>query len=246
MTRLLAGVFAILLVWWSAWHFELASRQILPAPLDALKAVVGMFSSGKIEADLRATGKRWGLGFIIGVLAGAPIGLVMGYFRLARVMLDFPVDFFRSLPVTALFPVYLLAFGIQDASKIAMVATAVAFVMIVTACYGIQQAPRTRQHMAHVFGAPPWRRFVDVSLPDALGHIVTGMRVSLGTSLVVVVVSEMFIGASTGIGQRLYDSYSINAVADMYGLLVIAGTFGYALNVVFLWLERRFVFWIGK
>jgi NitT/TauT family transport system permease protein len=162
------------------------------------------------------------------------------------VLLDFPVDFFRSLPVTALFPIFLVAFGIQDASKIAMVATAVAFVMIVTASYGVRQAPRTRQKMAQVFGASALQKFRDVVLPEAVGQIVSGMRVSLGTSMVVVIVAEMFIGARFGIGQRLYDAYSINAVEDMYGIVVLVGVLGYILNVLFSQIEKRLIFWSGK
>jgi NitT/TauT family transport system permease protein len=118
--------------------------------------------------------------------------------------------------------------------------------MIVTASYGVRQAPRTRQKMAQVFGASALQKFRDVVLPEAVGQIVSGMRVSLGTSMVVVIVAEMFIGARFGIGQRLYDAYSINAVEDMYGIVVLVGVLGYILNVLFSQIEKRLIFWSGK
>lgn len=232
---------------WSLAHFSgLASPQVLPSPFETMRRFGTLLFSGKLNSDILASGKRWIAGFFLGVVIGAPIGLAMGHSRWISDALDFPVDFLRSLPVTALFPVFLLAFGIQDASKIAMVATAVAFVMIVTASYGVRHAPRTRQQMAHVFGASPWRKFIDVVLPDSVGQIVSGMRVSLGTSLVVVVIAEMFIGSRSGLGTHLYDAYSINAVADMYAVLVLVGLIGYILNVTFVLVERRIVYWIGK
>ena len=246
MKRLVIGLALISGAWGLVHYSGLASHQILPSPVEAVNHLWVLLSSGRLNSDLVASAKRWGLGFLFGVLIGSPLGLAMGYSRWFSTLFDFPVDFFRSLPVTALFPVFLLAFGIQDASKIAMVATAVAFVMIVTASYGVRQAPRTRQQMAQLFGASPLQRFLDVVLPEAVGHIVSGMRVSLGTSLIVVIVAEMFIGARFGLGQRLYDAYSINAVADMYGVLVLVGIIGYLLNVAFLFFERRVVFWVGK
>ena len=245
MRRIAIGVFLILGAWSLAHYSGTASPQVLPSPVATMRRLGILVSSGKLNADFLASGKRWVVGFCLGVFIGAPVGLAMGHSRWISAALDFPVDFFRSLPVTALFPVFLLAFGIQDASKIAMVTSAVAFVMIVTASYGVRHAPRTRQQMAHVFGASAWKKFADVVLPDAVGQIVSGMRISLGTSLVVVVVAEMFIGSRFGLGTRLYDAYSINAVADMYAVLVLVGTIGYLLNVAFLWFERRFVFWVG-
>jgi ABC-type nitrate/sulfonate/bicarbonate transport system permease component len=246
MKRFGIGLALIVGVWALFYYTGVASPQILPSPLEAGRRLWDLISSGKLNPDLAASGRRWGLGFLLGVLVGSPVGLAMGYSRRCALVLSFPVDFFRSLPVTALFPVFLLAFGIQDASKIAMVATAVAFVMVVTASYGVQHAPRTRQLMAQVFGASPRQRFVDVVLPEAVGQIASGMRVSLGTSLVVVVVAEMFIGGRFGLGTRLYDTYSINAVADMYGVLALVGMIGYLLNVGFVLFERRIVFWVGR
>ncbi len=245
MRRILLGI-GLIAAAWSFFHYSgMASPSILPSPVDSMQRLWTLLSSGKLNSDLLTSAKRWGAGFLLGVLVGSPIGLAMGYSRWINLLFDFPVDFFRSLPVTALFPVFLLAFGIEDASKIAMVATAVAFVMIVTASYGVRQAPYTRQQMAQVFGASRLRRFLDIVLPEAVGQIVTGMRISLGTSLIVVVVAEMFIGSRFGLGQRLYDAYSINAVSDMYAVVVLVGVIGYFLNISFRFLERRLVFWVG-
>jgi ABC-type nitrate/sulfonate/bicarbonate transport system permease component len=246
MRRIAIGAFLILVTWGVAHYTGIASPNVLPSPIDTMRRSWVLLSSGKLNPDILASGRRWVAGFFLGVFIGAPVGLAMARSRLISEVLDFPVDFFRSLPVTALFPVFLLVFGIQDGSKIAMIATAVAFIMIVTASYGVRHAPRTREQMARVFGASPFRTFFDIVLPEAVGQIVSGMRVSLGTSLVVVVIAEMFIGSRFGLGTRLYDAYSINAIVDMYAVLVLVGMIGYILNVAFLYFERRIVFWVGK
>lgn len=238
---------ALLFGAWALMHYShAASPQILPSPVDTLRRLFHLLASGSLNADLLASGRRWLLGFVFGVLLGAPVGLAMGYSRWTGLLLDFPMDFFRSLPVSALFPLYLLIFGIQDASKVAMIATAVAFVMVVVASYGVRHAPKTREAMAQVFGANGWQRLRDVVLPESVGQIVAGLRVSLGTSLVVLILAEMLIGSRFGIGQKLYDSYSVNAPIDMYAIVLLTGCIGYFLNVIFRLVESRLVFWVGK
>ena len=119
--RIAIGVCLILGLWSAAHYSGTASPQVLPSPVEAMRRLGILLSSGTLNSDFLASGKRWAAGFFLGVLIGAPTGLAMGHSRWMSVALDFPVGFFRSLPVTALFPVFLLVFGIQDASKIAMV-----------------------------------------------------------------------------------------------------------------------------
>ena len=71
-------------------------------------------------------------------------------------------------------------------------------------------------------------------------------RLSLAQSLIVTVVSEMFIGTDFGLGQRVYDSYLTNSVSTLYALLIVLGTLGYLANRLMVMGERRLVFWAGR
>jgi NitT/TauT family transport system permease protein len=73
-----------------------------------------------------------------------------------------------------------------------------------------------------------------------------GMRTTLSLSLIVVIVSEMFIGTQNGLGQRIYDSYQFNLTVDLYAVLLVTGFLGYLSNRLFLFAEERLVFWTGK
>ncbi|MEO8390648.1 MAG: ABC transporter permease, partial [Polaromonas sp.] len=65
-------------------------------------------------------------------------------------------------------------------------------------------------------------------------------------ALVIVIVAEMFIGADTGLGNRIINSQQVMNVKDMYASILAAGALGYALNILFLMLERRIVHWSGR
>jgi NitT/TauT family transport system permease protein len=72
------------------------------------------------------------------------------------------------------------------------------------------------------------------------------MRIALSAALIVVIISEMFIGTQYGIGQRLFDAYSKNLVEEMYSMILIVGFLGYIINKIFLIAEQKILFWVGK
>ncbi|MBF0555212.1 MAG: ABC transporter permease [Nitrospirae bacterium] len=205
-----------------------------------------MIYSGDIKPDIEATTYRWAVGYALGTLVGVPIGIAFGLSKRLYESMEFLLDFFRSLPVTAIFPLFLLAFGIGNNSKIAMVFSAVIFVIILNSAYGIQHATKTRIRMAKSFGASNWQVFRMIVFFEALPGTLVGLRVALSLSLVVVIVSEMFIGTNLGIGQRIFDSYSTNSVSDLYALILFIGIIGYFLNKMFVFFEQKVVFWAGK
>jgi NitT/TauT family transport system permease protein len=73
-----------------------------------------------------------------------------------------------------------------------------------------------------------------------------GLRTALSTSLIVVVLAEMMIGAAGGTGQRLYDAYARNDSVEIFALIIVLGMLGYITNSSLFRLERRLVFWAGQ
>ena len=71
-------------------------------------------------------------------------------------------------------------------------------------------------------------------------------RNGVSLALVIVVVAEMFIGSTDGLGQRVFEAQQLFAMPDMYAAIFAAGALGYGLNLLFLLIERRFVHWSGK
>ena len=175
-----------------------------------------------------------------------PIGLMIGTTRWLYLSSFTLLDFFRSLPVTALFPLFLLVFGIGDNSKIAMVFAATFPVVVLASAYGVLHATKTRVRAAAVFGATKWQIFRWVTFHEALPQTLVGMRTALSLALVVVIVSEMFIGTQLGLGQRIYDSYTVNNTRELYAVLLLAGILGYLMNRLFLAGERSIAYWAGK
>lgn len=73
-----------------------------------------------------------------------------------------------------------------------------------------------------------------------------GLRSGISIALVIVIVAEMFIGTETGLGKRIIDAQQVLNIKDMYASILITGILGYALNRLFMLIEKRCIHWSGK
>ncbi len=243
---LVIGPLLILLLWWGLTKFGIANSFLLPSPEDTFTRLVELFTSGEVFEDINLTFYRWAIGYLLGCIVGIPVGILMGYSEKFYKSFEFLIEFFRSLPVTAMFPLFLLMFGIGDNSKIAMTFTATVFIVIINSAYGVIQTKRTRIKAAKTFGATNFQIFKNVVFFESLPHTLIGMRTTLSLSLIVVIVSEMFIGTEYGLGQRIYDAYTRNSVDELYAVIVLLGIIGYLSNKLFVFMETKVAFWTGK
>jgi NitT/TauT family transport system permease protein len=185
------------------------------------------------------------IGFLASVGLGVPLGLVLGASARLYAAVEMPLDFFRSLPAMAVFPLFLLAFGLGDPAKIAITTWTGSLIIIVNTMYGVRAAKTGRQAAARAFGASKFQIFTKVVLIDAIPQIVAGLRIAVSLCLIVVVVSEMFMGTKAGIGMTIYNAGLIYDTPRMLAGILVAGLLGYALNKLFVLTEHHFVHWSG-
>lgn len=239
-----ATVIAVLFIWWAVTALELVNPLFLP-PLGKLGLAFWALSDSGIYWDAFATAYRAILGLVISAVVAIPLGLIMG--RNARLYeyVELPTDFFRSVPSSALFFLFILVFGIGDTSKVAVVFYDCSLILLVNAVYGARpnREKLDRINMLRSFGATNWQVFRLAVLPDALPHIAAGVRVCASLSLVLVIVTEMFLGASTGLGMVIYDAYLAYRIPQMYAVIILLGFLGFAINKLCVLLESRATFW---
>ena len=145
-----------------------------------------------------------------------------------------------------MFPLFLLLFGLGDVAKIAVAAFAAWLVIVFNVAYGVMNARQTRILAARSMGASSWRIFRNVIFYETLPQTFIGLRTAVSLALVVIIVAEMFIGATDGMGHRIIDAQISYSLTDMYGSILVAGAMGYGLNLALLFLERSVIHWSGK
>jgi|SRR3989338_2705810 len=226
------------------YHLGIFNKLIFPDPLRIIAEFIRLFSNVEILDDFAFTFLRVITALAISTLIGIPIGLILGYFERAYKMLEFAIDFFRSIPAVALFPLFLLFFGIGDISKILLSVWATTFIIIVNSSYGVKHATKVHIKMAKVYSTSSRYLFKDIIFPGAMPHIFSGVRIGASISLILVVVTEMFMGSVNGLGHAIIDAQLKYEIPEMYAIIILTGIFGYLLNKVLLVIEKRKIHWI--
>jgi ABC-type nitrate/sulfonate/bicarbonate transport system permease component len=85
-------------------------------------------------------------------------------------------------------------------------------------------------------------RLLRIVLPAASPQIFAGMRTSLSLALILMVISEM-VASTNGIGFFVLQSQRSFAIPEMWAGILLLGLLGYALNLIFLLVERRVLAW---
>ncbi len=239
----LAGFLIVLSAWAIAFWLHAADAFFFPDPVAVLAETVKMLTDGEITGDLILTVSRVATAFAASVIIGVPLGLALGASTKAFDTFESVIDFFRSIPATAIFPLFLLVFGIGDQSKIAVAIMASSLVIIFNTASGIRNSSKVRRLAARLMGATHAQTFKNILFWETLPQTFTGIRTALSLTLIVIVVTEMFVGTSAGLGRRIVDMQITYDVTGMYAAILITGILGYALNWMVAIVERRVVHW---
>jgi ABC-type nitrate/sulfonate/bicarbonate transport system permease component len=241
----LAGPAAFLLLWWGICSLHVVRPVLLPTPLATFAYMFDALLHGSMLTDAFVTISRVVVAFLIGAAIGIPLGVAFGSNERLYRSVEFMIDFFRSTPASALIPLFILFFGISDINKIAIAAFGVFSVVVFNSAYGVMNARKSRILAAKVMGASPYQIFRDVLFFESLPQTMVGLRTGISTSLVVVVVAEMFIGSDQGLGHRIIEGEQVLHITDMYSSIIVAGVIGYLLNMLFMVTDKRLIHWSG-
>jgi ABC-type nitrate/sulfonate/bicarbonate transport system permease component len=240
------GVVGLIAVWYLAVLGEIVDPILLPSPTATFRAMWNGMLHGKLGGDFLKTVERTAFATVIAAVIATPLGILLGSSEKVYRSVEFVVDFFRSTPASAMFPLFLVLFGVGDRTKISVAAFGAALVILFNVAYGVINARKTRILAAKVMGASRLRVLTDVMLLESLPQTFVGLRNGVSLALVIVIVAEMFIGSTDGLGQRVFEAQQLFNMADMYAAIFAAGALGYGLNLLSLLIEQRFVHWTGK
>jgi NitT/TauT family transport system permease protein len=235
-----------MLVWIVVTQYQMVSELFLPKPSAVFHSFISLIATGDVIPDLLQTIGRVFTGFIIAVVIGVPLGAVMGLSSIIRSILEPSVDVLRSVPTTALLPLFMLLLGIGNESVIALITIPCLWTMVINTLYGVTSGNRARREVARLYKASSLQELMYVVIPDSLPFVVAGLRLAMVLALHMAIAAEMLVGSHVGLGRRLYDAQFMLRVPEMYALLLITGALGYALNCGWVSVEQTVIHWSGK
>ena len=236
----------LILLWALLTSLGVVDPIFLPSPWLVTKALFKGVASEGLLRDMLFTVGRSLIGFGLAAIIGIPIGLLVGRIKLLAQSTQPTIDFFRSIPATALFPLFLFFFGVGDKAKVAIVIYACSLIVLVNTAYGALQVKSARILCAKVMGATRWNAFWKIVVPESAPGIFAGLRIALSLAFVLIVVTEMFIGTTIGLGHHIVNAQMVYRTPDMYAGIVLTGIIGYFANRCLLKFEKRFLHWVGR
>jgi ABC-type nitrate/sulfonate/bicarbonate transport system permease component len=238
----LVSPIGLLVFWQLLIMLGFGDRRFIPAPSDIAQRFVAMIASGELAQHTASTLWRVFAGYAVGSVPAIAIGLLMAMYRPVRIFFDPLIAMLFPIPKVALTPLLLLTFGVGDASKIALVAIATFFPVIINTYAGAANIEKIYWDVAKNFGASETVMFTRIVFFGALPMIFAGLRIALAVSFIVVVAAE-FVASKTGIGYLIWNSWELLQVDIMFVGIATIGILGLITSALFQEIERKVIPW---
>lgn len=226
-------------VWWS---ITAAKLVVLPGPVEVFQRGVELIISGQLLVDVLSSLRRVLTGFLLGVALAIPVGFLMGWYRIARALIEPYIQFFRMIPPLAVIPLAIVTMGIDEAPKVFVIFLA-SFLSCVVATYqGVISVDRTLINAARVLGATDRVIFPRVIVPASTPFILVGVRIGLGSAWATVVAAEL-IAAQSGLGFRMQQAQLYYDMPTIFVSLISIGILGLLMDRLVQAAERRLTQW---
>jgi sulfonate transport system permease protein len=211
----------------------------LPAPTVIADTVRDLASSGELWGHLAATLARVLAGFALGVAAATVLGVLTGASASLRALLDPTLQALRNIPSMAWIPLFLLWLGIQEASKVTLIAVGAFFPVYLNLVQGILDIDPKLVEVGHVYGYRGLALVRRVLLPATMPAYLVGLRGGLGLAWMFVVAAEI-MGASRGLGFVMIDGQTSSRADLILASLVLFALLGKATDSLLVVGGRRF------
>ena len=232
----------VIAVWEMAWQAQLISPLFFSGPSAIAKQLAYTWTRGNLKSDLVYSGTNFVLGFGAAIVAGVALGILVGWYKTLRLLLNPMLTALYATPRVAMIPLILIWFGIGMWSKVFIVFISAFFPILVNTVGGMRAIDRDLLRAARAFCASDWQIFRTIAIPGSVPFILTGIRQGVALGLIGVVVGEMF-GGSQGIGFMVaYGGQTFSTDTLFVGVIIIAAA-GIALTWLAERLERRFSQW---
>ncbi|HEY8806582.1 MAG TPA: ABC transporter permease [Candidatus Limnocylindria bacterium] len=236
------SVAVVLTAWQLVANARIMPVLFLPGPTDVARAFVQLFQTSDIWLDMATSGEELAIGFGMAIVVGLLLGLAMGWYTRVQYAMDPIVNFFYSTPRIVLIPLFIIWFGIDMPSKVAVIFLGALFPIIINTMAGVRNTEAALLRVARSFGASDALIFRRVVLPGSVPFILTGFRLGVGHALTGVVVGEL-IAARHGVGQLIAIAGQTFQTPKLFaGVILIAGT-GMILTTILQRVENRFQSW---
>lgn len=234
----LISLLVLLAVWWS--FTAIIPPLFLPSPALTAQTGLHMIANGELPLTVSVSMSRILSGWILGGICGAVLGIVLGRVQIARAIMLPVIEYLRFVPPVTLVSLFVIWFGVGEASKIVLIFWTVVFIVLVNTTAGAASVRDGTIRAARCLGATHAQVIIRVIIPETIPYIVTGFQIALGNAFMAIVAAEM-LAAQSGIGYMIWNAQVYAQVDRMFVGFVTLSLMGFVTDRVVYNLSRRFL-----
>ncbi|MFC9768297.1 ABC transporter permease [Rhodococcus jostii] len=224
---------------WSflAWWY---GPTTIASPIEVWTAAVELAESGVLWTSIWASAQRILVGWSLGVVIGAPIGILMGRINIVRQLLDPYIEFFRFIPPIAFVTLAVVWFGIGETSKVVLIFYTSVFIVTVSTIAATVAISENKLQAATNLGANKLQLMKTVVLPSSVPGIVTGARLAMGNSFLTIVSAEI-VAADHGIGSMIWQARNYGRIDWTFVGIIVLGIMGFIFDRILRMFSAKFL-----
>ncbi|WP_157100007.1 ABC transporter permease [Rhodoplanes sp. Z2-YC6860] len=240
------GSIVLLLIVWEALPHLVAlsagTKMFFTTPSRVGVTLWNMMVTGTLWAPLGVSAAGFGIGLLLAIVVGLPLGVLLGRSRTLNAMFDPFITAFNATPRLVFLPLLMLWFGLGVWSKVVIVFIGALFPILINTYEGVRNADKLLINVVRSFGASEWDVARLVVVPNALPYIIAGLRLAIGRAVLGVVVAEFF-GAEQGLGVVMVQAASRYQVDIVFAGLVVFAVLSLLMTGLVRLLENRLSRW---
>ena len=213
--------------------------MLFPSPVRFLVTFGEPLLDGTLIHEAYVSLQRILAGFVIGSLIAMPLGLLMGSFRVMRLILDPYIELLRFIPSIAMITVAVIFFGLGAGSRVFLIAWVTVFTVTINTAAGVASIEPNKLRAAQSLGASRGQLFFLVTLPATVPFILVGAWIAMANAFTTIVAAEI-IGAHSGLGTMLWQARLYMLVDNIYVVLITLGILDLTIHRLFRFLSYHF------
>jgi ABC-type nitrate/sulfonate/bicarbonate transport system permease component len=221
---------------------QLMNPVLLPTPGQVAAVLADTVADGSLARHVATSLGRVAVGFGVAAVAALSLGILAAMCVPLRLMVEPIIEFVRPIPPLAFLPMFLVWFGLGEASKVAFIGYTTFFPMFIAIAAAVLRVDVTLLRAAASLGAGRLDLIARVIVPAALPGIIVALRLGFALALFVIVGAE-FMGADAGLGHLIMEGRTFFAPAQIVMGALVLGLLGSLVNALLLAAERRLFRW---
>ncbi len=180
--------------------------------------------------------RRVAIGYTLASLIAVPLGILVGISQVAFKAFNPYFQLLKPVSPLAWLPLGLYIFRDSELTGIFIITIASIWPTLTNTAFGVANVDSSYLNVAKTLGASRWRTIFKVIIPAALPNIISGLRISMGISWLVIVAAEMLLG--TGLGYFIWNEWNNLYIPNILVAIFIIGIVGIILDQIFAYLEK--------